>query len=248
MNDQLTELLTNYGEIGGIWFDGWWDKKDADWQLEKQYELIHQIQPGCLVGNNHHLAPKSGEDFQMFEKDLPGHNTTGFSGESQIGNLPLEMCETMNGSWGYRITDKKFKSSKDLIHLLVKNAGYNSNFLLNVGPQPDGLIQQEFIDTLAKIGNWMNKNGNSIYGTRGGVYPVQDWGVVTKKDNMHYIHIIKMPTGNRLFLGAWPQKPKSVKLFSNGRSLPFKHTSDGLLLMLDPKDFDGIDMIVEVIL
>jgi alpha-L-fucosidase len=76
MNTQLTELLTNYGPIGGIWFDGWWDNKKADWQIEKQYQLIHKLQPQALIGNNHHQAPIPGEDFQMFEKDLPGHNTT----------------------------------------------------------------------------------------------------------------------------------------------------------------------------
>lgn len=75
MDTQLTELLTNYGPIGGIWFDGMWDKKDADWRLEKTYKLIHQLQPAAMVGSNHHMTPYSGEDFQMFEKDLPGHNT-----------------------------------------------------------------------------------------------------------------------------------------------------------------------------
>ena len=105
MDAQLTELLTNYGPIAGIWFDGIWDKKDADWRLQKTYSLIHKLQPQCLVGNNHHLAPKDGEDFQMFEKDLPGKNTTGFSGESQIGKLPLETCETMNNAWGFNLLD-----------------------------------------------------------------------------------------------------------------------------------------------
>ena len=79
MNNQLTELLTNYGPIGAIWFDGWWDKPfDECWQLDKQYQLIHGLQPGCLVGNNHHQKPFAGEDFQMFERDLPGQNTSGF--------------------------------------------------------------------------------------------------------------------------------------------------------------------------
>ncbi len=79
MDAQLTELLTGYGEIGGIWFDGMWDKPNADWRLAKTYKLIHELQPAALVGSNHHLKPFPGEDFQMFEKDLPGHNTTGFN-------------------------------------------------------------------------------------------------------------------------------------------------------------------------
>ena len=76
---QVRELCTNYGEIGGIWFDGWWDRPDADWDLAGTYRLIHELQPGALVGNNHHVAPFPGEDFQMFEQDLPGENSAGFN-------------------------------------------------------------------------------------------------------------------------------------------------------------------------
>ena len=92
MKNQLTELLTNYGEIAGIWFDGYWDQLDndnhdnptprVDWHFREIYDLIHKLQPQCLVGNNHHITPLPGEDFQMFEKDLPGDNTTGFGGAS----------------------------------------------------------------------------------------------------------------------------------------------------------------------
>ncbi|HET6768572.1 MAG TPA: alpha-L-fucosidase, partial [Chitinophagaceae bacterium] len=108
MKAQLTELLTNYGEISGIWFDGHWDQLENDhdkkqaskvnWHYDEIYKLIHQLQPKCLISNNHHLMPIPGEDFQAFEKDLPGHNTTGFGGAS-VSELPLETCETMNDSW-----------------------------------------------------------------------------------------------------------------------------------------------------
>ena len=96
MNNQLTELLTNYGEVGAIWFDGWWDQDQNpgfDWQLPEQYAMIHKLQPACLIGNNHHHAPFEGEDFQMFERDLPG-GTVGLSAE--ISHLPLETAD-MNG-------------------------------------------------------------------------------------------------------------------------------------------------------
>ncbi len=92
MNGQLRELLTNYGEIGGIWFDGWWDRPDADWQLDATYSLIHTLQPQALIGANHHRRPFDGEDFQMFEKDLPGGKTAEFNKDSEIGTLPLETC------------------------------------------------------------------------------------------------------------------------------------------------------------
>src|SRR5437879_5293721 len=105
MNEQLRELLTNYGEIGGIWFDGWWDRPEADWQLQKTYSLIHQLQPAALIGSNHHRLPFPGEDFQMFEKDLPGQKTADFNKDSQVGSLPLETCDTINGAWGYNKND-----------------------------------------------------------------------------------------------------------------------------------------------
>ena len=128
MNRQLTEILTNYGTIDAIWFDGVWDQpKDFDWQLDEQYRMIHRLQPACLIGNNHHSATIPGEDFQMFERDLPGENKAGFSEGQDISCLPLETCETMNGMWGYRIEDQNYKSTKDLIQLLVRSAGNNAN-------------------------------------------------------------------------------------------------------------------------
>jgi alpha-L-fucosidase len=179
MKNQLTELLTNYGEIEGIWFDGYWDQmkkgtkeSQVDWHTGEIYSLIHQLQPQCLVGNNHHITPLPGEDFQMFEKDLPGGNTSGFGGAA-ASSLPLETCETMNDSWGFNITDTKYKSVPTLIHYLVDAAGYNANFLLNIGPMPNGAIQQEFVDTLKSIGQWMKTNGATIYSTRGNLIPQQ---------------------------------------------------------------------------
>ncbi len=134
MDAQLRELLTGYGEVGGIWFDGWWDKPEADWRLGRTYKLIHDLQPAALVGSNHHRLPNPGEDFQMFEKDLPGHNTAGFNDKVEIGTLPFEMCDTINNSWGYNKHDGSYKSTKQIVQLLVKAAGYDANLLLNVGP------------------------------------------------------------------------------------------------------------------
>ena len=114
MKRQLTELLTGYGPVGAIWFDGVWDQDrnpDFDWKLRGLYDHIHAIRPACLVGNNHHLVPFEGEDIQIFERDLPGENTAGLSGQ-EIGRLPLETCQTMNVMWGYKITDLDYKSSK----------------------------------------------------------------------------------------------------------------------------------------
>ncbi len=127
MDTQLSELCTNYGKIGGIWFDGMWDKLDEDWRLDKTYRLIHKLQPQALIGSNHHEPPFPGEDFQMFEKGLPGGSPYGT--DHSVSSLPLETCETINNTWSYSKDDRKFKSIKELVQYLVKAAGNNANYL-----------------------------------------------------------------------------------------------------------------------
>jgi alpha-L-fucosidase len=246
MDAQLKELLTNYGPIGGVWFDGMWDKPQADWRLAQTYKLIHDLQPGTLVGSNHHKAPIPGEDFQMFEKDLPGHNTAGFNAESEVGDLPLETCETINGAWGYNANDKRFKSTKDLIHYLVRAAGYNANFLLNVGPMPNGKIQPEFVDRLKQVGAWLEKNGEAIYGTRGGPLSPRPWGVTTRKGNKVYLHVLNWPDPV-LAMPRMPKKVKSVTLLKDGAKLDFyEHDKYGFFIR-NPQGFtDEYDTIVVV--
>lgn len=245
MDGQLAELLTNYGEIGGIWFDGFWDKKDADWRLEKTYKLIHGLQPAALISNNHHQAVIPGEDFQAFEKDLPGHNTTGFAGESQVGELPLETCETMNNSWGFNLQDKKYKSSKELIQYLVKAAGYNSNFLLNVGPMPNGKIQPEFVATLKDMGKWIEKNGETIYGTRGGPVAPKSWGVTTYKDNKIYVHLLNSEDDN-ILIPDFGKKVKSITAFSSPVKLKFKQDAFGIAVTVPKEIKDETDTILVI--
>ena len=243
MDGQLSELLTSYGDIGGIWFDGHWDKKDSDWRLDKTYSLIHRLQPACLVGNNHHLAPFPGEDFQMFEKDLPGQKTTGFNPEQKIGELPFETCETMNNAWGFNLQDKNHKSTKTLIQYLVKAAGYNSNFLLNVGPMPNGKIQPEFVNTLKEIGRWTDKYGETIYGTRGGPVSPRTWGVTTQKANKVYVHILNAEDNN-LLIPDFGKKVKNITLFTTGIKLKFKQDTFGIAISVPAEILDETDTIL----
>jgi alpha-L-fucosidase len=243
LDGQLKELLTGYGDIGGIWFDGWWDKPDADWRLQKTYRLIHQLQPQALVGNNHHRRPFPGEDFQMFEKDLPGHNTAGFNAEAQVGDLPLEMCETMNNSWGYNADDRHFKSTRDVVHLLVRAAGYDANLLLNVGPRPDGTIQPEFLERLREVGEWTAQNGETVYGTRGGPFPPRAWGVSTHKGHSVYLHVLDWPDPV-LALPKPPHRLRSAAYFRDGRKVNVTEQKDALLLRLDRTAADPIDTIL----
>ncbi len=243
MDAQLTELLTNYGPIAGIWFDGMWDKPDADWRLEKTYSLIHRLQPAAMIGSNHHRKPFPGEDFQMFEKDLPGHATQEFNAGQEIGELPRETCDTINLAWGYNKNDKHFKSSEQLIHYLVRAAGYDSNFLLNVGPMPNGKIQPEFVERLKAIGAWLDKNGESIYGTRGGPIAPRPWGVTTQKGKTIYVHILDWQDP-ALLLPKLEGKIASAAMLESGDKVGIVEADYGTVLKLPASAKDAVDKIV----
>jgi alpha-L-fucosidase len=241
MDAQLTELLTHYGPIGGIWFDGMWDKPNAEWRLASTYALIHRLQPSALIVPNHHKAPLPGEDVQTFEQDLPGANSAGFN-TKVIGALPLETSLTMNGSWGFNITDARWKSTHELITYLVRAAGNNANLLLNIGPRPDGTIQPEAVERLREMGVWLATYGTSIYGTRGGPIAPHDWGVTTRRGDTVFVHVLKWsdPLLSIPSLGA---RVRSATMLRGNASVPFRQTAEGVTLTLPPAS-DDVDRVV----
>ena len=233
MKCQLTELLTRYGKVGCIWFDGNWDHEEweqpLDYRYDELYPLIHELQPGCLIGNNHHIAPYPGEDIQIFERDIPGENTAGWHSGGVSTTLPLETCQTMNGSWGYRMRDQNYKSVDELIRYLVSTAGRDANLLLNVGPQPDGNIPAAALER-------------------------QPWGVTTHKDNKMWLHVFpedafkNVPDGQIYVPYKDGRKVASVTPFgSSDVKLAFKQYKEGIFVTL-PSDMpsDTPDYIVEV--
>jgi alpha-L-fucosidase len=254
MKAQLTELLTNYGDISCIWFDGHWDQtnpegsKDRssriDWKYDEIYSLIHKLQPACMIGNNHHLDPIPGEDFQMFEQDLPGQNTSGLSFQT-ASSLPIESCITMNDAWGFKITDRNYKTYNNIIQTLVGAAGRNSNLLLNVGPMANGEMQVEFRDTLALVGKWVKQNGASIYGTRGGPLGPQSWGVTTQDAKHIYVHLFKQRKESGLFIPG-NFKSKKVSLMGANTSLPFTVRQNGVLIDTRGLSVTGPDTIIAI--
>lgn len=253
MKDQLTELLTKYGDIGAIWFDGLWDhdsdQTPFDWKLPDIYSHIHSVSPACLIGNNHHLTPFPGEDFQMFERDLPGENTTGWAADQTVSALPLEMCQTMNGMWGYKIQDQKYKSVETLVRLIVRAASKGSNLLLNIGPQPDGKLPATALDRLRGIGEWMTVYGESVYGTGATGIPEQSWGVTTRNGDCLYLHLIEPLEGvESIYLpldAAGKSKVKSVKAMKDGTPLKYK-VSDGRLVITLSEVPSDIDYVIKV--
>jgi len=255
MKNQLTELLTKYGDIGGIWFDGYWDqmagesanRKDGDvkvdWHMRELYDLIHKLQPKCLVGNNHHMTPLPGEDFQMFEQDVPGENKSGLSFQ-KISELPLETCATMNDSWGFNITDTSYKTPAQIVNLLVRSAGNGGNLLLNIGPMPNGEIQPEFIDRMKWMGTWLKTYGPSIYNTTGGYIRPQKWGAITQHGTDVYIHPLK-PNGNSVTLTDAPYKHVTKAwLLKTGKPVEFTYNAGTLTLNVEQPEPNDPDKVV----
>lgn len=251
MNQQLTELLTNYGPVGAIWFDGMWDHESDspafDWRLSEQYALIHRLQPGCLIGNNHHGSIIPGEDIQLFEHDLPGENTTGWvqAGTTVSKTQPLETCTTMNGMWGFKITDPNYKSVDELITLLVKTAGRGANLLMNIGPQPNGELPAKALDRLAGMGRWMRQYGETIKGTQAGNIPPQEWGVTTRRGDRLYVHVLDCDMSSLSL--PLECRIKSVTEYGTQTKIPCKKTKDGYQLTLNPHH-DVVDYVLEVVL
>lgn len=248
MNNQLTELLTNYGKIGAIWFDGKWDHDSDsvpfDWQLPEQYALIHRLQPQCLIGNNHHESPYEGEDIQIFERDLPGENTAGLSGQA-VSRLPLETCQTMNGMWGYKIKDQDYKSTPELISYLVKAAGMGANLLLNVGPQPNGELPAAALSRLKEIGQWMNKYGETFYATTAGDFEAQDWGTSTRKGNKLYLHVLS-PKDSKITVPTGAKVKKAVS-YDDRTPVKFSKIKTGGVVIDLPEIPEGtVDYIIEL--
>ena len=202
---------------------------------ERYYDFMKR-----QLGNNHHLVPFEGEDIQIFERDLPGENTAGLSGQ-EIGRLPLETCQTMNGMWGYKITDLDYKSTKTLIHYLVRAAGRNGNLLLNIGPQPDGKLPATAVERLREMGEWLARYGESIYGTRGGDIPPHGWGVTTRKGDKLYVHVLDLQD-DALYLPL-AEKVGEARCLNNGERVKFDTLrGKGIVLNLEhvPEDTDRI--------
>ena len=245
MKLQVKELLTQYPNLGALWFDGIWDHDgdpDFDWRMPEFYAYIHAIKPECLIGNNHHIAPFDGEDFQMFERDLPGENKAGLSGQG-ISALPLETCETMNGSWGYRITDMHYKSVNELVHLLVRAAAKNANLLLNIGPMANGELPPQALDRLRGIGVWMRGHSRSVDGTTSTDIPEQPWGVTTQNAATLFLHVLSpeaLPVRDgvckvvvALPVQMNPARKGAVSLLS-GEKLGYEISKDGFLTVTLP--------------
>ena len=209
MENQLQELLNNYGNVGVLWFDGEWI---PEWKEEYGKDLeakLHRIQPSLIV--NDRIG--RGRQITRAEKRKNVDDTREFAGDfgtpeqeipvTGIPGFDWETCMTMNDTWGFKKQDLNWKSTPDLIRKLVDTASKGGNFLLNIGPTSQGLIPPESVKRLEGIGRWMEVNGESIYGTSANILPALPWGRSTTK-----LHQNGKPEKIFLHVFDWPQDGK----------------------------------------
>jgi alpha-L-fucosidase len=157
--------------------------------------------------------------------------------------LPLESSNTLNASWGFNIGDHNYKTAEEVEELLVRAAGDNSNLLLNVGPMPNGEIQDEFVTRLHSVGEWTSRYGDAIYGTRGGPVGSGDWGVTTQKGNEIYVHVLHWGAP----LLALPPIGKTISSaheFLSGSRVEFTQSSNGVVLNVPAATKGEVDRVI----
>jgi alpha-L-fucosidase len=241
LHGQVRELCTNYGELACMWFDGDWPGHlitnentyflaGGSFEYERLYNMIHELQPQAVIQNNRHAKPIPGEDIQGFEQDLPGENTAGFN-TTEIYNLPIEVCMTINDNWGVHHADENHKSVRRLLHILVKAASMGGNYLLNVGPTAEGEILPVHADRLRKIGAWLKRHGEAIYSTRAGV--IHGPGVVsTRRGDTHYVHVLEYPS-DYAYVNGVPEGVTSAALLDGTSVKMFEEDGKTVLILPD---------------
>ncbi len=230
---QVRELLTRYGPISIMWFDGAWEHTAEEWQTEKLVKMIHSIQPDCVI-NDRCGDPKLG-DYGTPEQFVP----------EKALERPWETCMTINEQWGYKHDATQWKSAKQLVQTLADIAGKGGNFLLNIGPMPTGEVQPEFVERLQAMGEWLKKNGESIYGTQGAPPGLTAPGPVTQKPGVLYFHIFDVPDDDIVIKGI--EKPVvSVKILSTGGDLQFSQKDGEVRFRIPKAASDPSDTVIRV--
>jgi alpha-L-fucosidase len=205
VHGEIRELLTNYGKIDVLWYDVAWPLDAKGWESEKMNEMVFQLQPEIIVNNRNKLDG----DFATPEQRI------------QAEKRAWESCMTMNDSWGYQTTDDNWKSPKTIVRNLITCAHNTGNYLLNIGPKPDGSIPEESVRILTAVGKWMARNGKSIYDTDACQPGRSAFASFTRKGNTLYMHVHFWP-GETVALAGLMNQVKSARLLATGAPVKFE--------------------------
>ena len=234
---QVEELLTNYGPIDVLWFDGGWERSAAEWRADDLRRRIAELAPDCLVNER---LPGHG-DFETPEQFVPASPPSG----------PWETCLTMNSTWGYCPADTGYKSPRELVHTLCEVAGRGGNLLLNVSPRGDGSLPPEQTERLAEVSAWMARNGAAVLDTVPGLEPWQWYGPSTRSPDgaTVYLHLLARPYDTVTARGLPVRRVRAVRELASGRELTFRTRCTVMdeLFNWDPRGEVVIDVPAELV-
>ncbi|MEI8042939.1 MAG: alpha-L-fucosidase, partial [Verrucomicrobiota bacterium] len=252
LKGQLKELLTRYGPIGILWFDGEWEDAWTEARGADLYNYVRSLQPNIIVNNrvgkgrqgmsgmNKNVGEGLG-DYGTPEQEIPA---TGFG-----PGVVWESCMTMNGTWGYKKKDQNWKPAEMLVRNLIDCASKGGNYLLNVGPTAEGLFPGPSVERLAEVGRWMKANHESIYGTKASPFAKLDWGRCTQRpggigETRLYLHVFDWPRDGKLVLPPLANKPARACLLDGGKKLKVKSEKDQIVIMLPAEAPDKLATVV----
>lgn len=235
---QVKELMTNYGDIAVLWWDTPTNMTD-DAALKLQEQLKYQPN---IITNDRLKRPNFPGDTKTPEQKIPTLE--------ELDGKDWETCMTMNGTWGYRTSDNKWKSTQTLIHNLCDIASKGGNYLLNVGPKPDGTFPVQSIETLKEIGDWMKVNSEAIYATKAGPLEPLSWGRCTKKENKDgtilYLSVFDWPADGKLLIPKLDNEVISASLLAGGVTCKAVNTHEGVIISLPAKAPDANASVVKL--
>jgi len=236
---QIKELLTQYGPLGIMWFDGI-GKKMAE-QNEEIIAMVRKYQPDCLINSRlGNWKTYEWGDYRSMDDNQVSNRDLGYGWENP---------GTINNTYGYNKHDTDWKSYTEIIRMLVDIASNGGNYLLNIGPKADGSIPAESVRVLQEVGKWMDKYGQSIYGTTAVPIEKPSWGRCTAEGNKLYLHVFDWPVNGELVAGAVKNKVKRAYMLadpgkgsldfarrSNGDVVVKIRPNDAMALAIDPSD------------
>jgi alpha-L-fucosidase len=211
---QIRELLTNYGPIDVIWFDGGWERMPNEWRATELAAMIRDLQPQIAI--NDRLPGVAG--YTTPEQFVPAEPPAGV----------WETCLTMNASWGYAAADTDYKSAREIVQTACEVASRGGNLLLNVAPRADGTLPPEQTERLRALGAWMDRNGESIHDTVPGFAPWQCYGSSTRSGDRWYVHLLLRPYETVTVRGVPIKRVTGVEHVGSGTPLEFRTRSSVL--------------------